>query len=71
MDPQKIFAGGLPSAVDDAMLRQHFERFGEITDAIVMIDRHTNRSRGFGFVTFRDSVSGLCWAVLSAFERGP
>lgn len=54
---RKIFVGGLPSSVVDASLRQYFERYGPVEDAVVMIDHHSKRSRGFGFVTFRDDKS--------------
>ena len=50
----KLFVGGLAWATDDASLRAHFEPFGEVTDAKVITDRDTGRSRGFGFVTFAD-----------------
>ena len=48
----KLFIGGLPWAVDDNRLREVFEQFGDITEAKVINDRVTGRSRGFGFVTF-------------------
>jgi len=48
----KIFVGNLPWEVRDDKLREVFSQFGEITDAVVIIDRRTNRSKGFGFVTF-------------------
>jgi RNA recognition motif-containing protein len=48
----KLFIGGLSWNTDDQMLRQEFERFGTIEDCIVIRDRETGRSRGFGFVTF-------------------
>ena len=35
--------------------KQFFEQFGQVIDSIVMIDRDTNRHRGFGFVTFQDA----------------
>ncbi|KAJ7237317.1 hypothetical protein B0H12DRAFT_1026372, partial [Mycena haematopus] len=37
---------------DDASLKNCFSSFGQVTDSIVMVDRDTGRSRGFGFVTF-------------------
>lgn len=48
----KIFIGNLPWEVRDDKLREIFSQYGEITDAVVIIDRRTNRSKGFGFVTF-------------------
>jgi cold-inducible RNA-binding protein len=49
---KKLFVGGLAWKTNDAGLRQAFERFGEIAEAKVILDRDTGRSRGFGFVTF-------------------
>lgn len=48
----KIFVGNLAWEVRDDKLREIFSQYGEITDAVVIIDRRTNRSKGFGFVTF-------------------
>ena len=48
----KVFVGGLSFNTTDDVLREGFERFGEITEAKVISDRDTGRSRGFGFVTF-------------------
>lgn len=53
----KVFVGGLNYATTDDGLRQGFERFGEITEAKVIMDRETGRSRGFGFVTFASPES--------------
>ncbi|MBN1337294.1 MAG: RNA-binding protein [Deltaproteobacteria bacterium] len=48
----KLFVGGLSWGTTDAGLRTAFEKHGEVTDAKVITDRETGRSRGFGFVTF-------------------
>lgn len=53
----KLFVGGLAWATDDNRLREAFEAHGEVTDAKVINDRDTGRSRGFGFVTFADANS--------------
>jgi len=50
--PMKLFVGGLGSGVMVETLRAAFARFGPIEDAVVIMDRATGRSRGFGFVTF-------------------
>lgn len=43
--------------VTDDVFFQYFEKFGKTVDSVVMYDKLTKRSRGFGFVTFEDSVS--------------
>ncbi|OJD13482.1 hypothetical protein AJ78_06072 [Emergomyces pasteurianus Ep9510] len=48
----KLFIGGLAWHTTDDTLRQGFEKYGTIEEAIVVKDRDTNRSRGFGFVRF-------------------
>ena len=49
---KKLFVGGLSWGTNDGALRTAFERYGEVTEAKVISDRETGRSRGFGFVTF-------------------
>ena len=48
----KLFVGGLSWGTSDAGLHEAFAAFGDVTDAKVITDRETGRSRGFGFVTF-------------------
>jgi hypothetical protein len=47
----KIYVGNLPWRATDAQLSQLFGSHGEVTDAKIVTDRETGRSRGFGFVT--------------------
>nr|XP_027231790.1 uncharacterized protein LOC113823362 [Penaeus vannamei] len=49
---RKIFVGGIDYTTTDESLKEHFSAWGEVVDAVVMKDPATNRSRGFGFVTF-------------------
>ncbi|TLP69857.1 RNA-binding protein, partial [Nesterenkonia sphaerica] len=44
-------------ATDDSSLERAFSSFGEILESKIINDRETGRSRGFGFVTFRDEQS--------------
>lgn len=50
----KIYVGNLPFSVDEQELHQMFEQFGEIESANLIIDRASGRSKGFGFVSFKD-----------------
>jgi RNA recognition motif-containing protein len=45
-----------PTKVTEDEFRTYFAQFGELQDAIVMFDRETKCSRGFGFVTYVDEV---------------
>ena len=52
---KKLFVGSLSWDTTDEGLRSAFEQFGEVSEAIVIRDRMSGRSRGFGFVTFEDA----------------
>jgi len=56
---KKLFVGGLSWGTTDDGLHAAFSRFGEIVEAKVILDRDTNRSRGFGFVTFADDSAAM------------
>ena len=46
----KLFVGSLPWSVRDEALKEAFQQAGEVISATVIIDRATDRSKGFGFV---------------------
>ncbi|GMI25738.1 hypothetical protein TeGR_g601, partial [Tetraparma gracilis] len=50
----KLFAGGLHFATTDRSFLEYFAGFGQVASALVVLSRETGKSRGFGFVTFRD-----------------
>lgn len=57
MDNNKLFIGSLPWSINNDSLRDLFAQYGEITDAVVIMDRDSGRSKGFGFVTFASQDS--------------
>ncbi|KAL6604418.1 hypothetical protein ACP70R_042845 [Stipagrostis hirtigluma subsp. patula] len=50
----KIFVGGVAWETTEETFSKHFEKYGAITDSVIMKDKHTKMPRGFGFVTFSD-----------------
>ena len=52
--PSRLFVGGLDWRITTDQLRTEFEKFGGVQDAVVVLDRDTGDSRGFGFVTMAD-----------------
>ena len=52
----KIYVGNLPFSVDDQKLKEIFSKFGEIEEATVIKDKFSGRSKGFGFVTFKNDA---------------
>lgn len=53
----KLYVGNLSYGVDSAKLKELFESFGEIEEATIIQDKFSGRSKGFGFVTFKDDAS--------------
>ncbi|XP_048227029.1 RNA-binding protein 24 isoform X3 [Ricinus communis] len=51
---RKVFVGGLAWETQSETMRRYFEQFGEILEAVVITDKNTGRSKGYGFVTFRE-----------------
>ncbi len=47
---KKLYVGNLPYSMTDEALREQFEQAGSVESAKVIIDRETNRGKGFGFV---------------------
>ncbi|XP_043496350.1 RNA-binding protein 24-B-like [Polistes fuscatus] len=53
----KLFVGGLPYHTTDKSLREHFSVYGDIEEAVVITDRQTGKSRGYGFVIMGDRAA--------------
>lgn len=52
-----IYVSNLPFAVVDEDLRSYFAEYGEVSSAKVIMDKYTNRSKGFGFVEMSDDAA--------------
>lgn len=50
----KLFVGNLPFNVGQNEIKELFAKFGEIAEAVVITDKYSGRSKGFGFVTFNN-----------------
>jgi cold-inducible RNA-binding protein len=67
----KIYVGNLPFSTTDSDLAEAFSAHGEVRDAVVIMDRETGRSRGFGFVEMsndqaaREAIQAMDGAELS------
>jgi len=53
---KKLFVGNLPYKTTDADLRDMFSKEGEVTEAVVIMDRERGVSKGFGFVTMTNDA---------------
>ncbi|XP_024992206.1 probable RNA-binding protein ARP1 [Cynara cardunculus var. scolymus] len=53
----KVFVGGLAWETPNDALRDHFYTYGDILEAVIISDKTTGRSKGYGFVTFKDPES--------------
>ena len=54
----KLFVGGLPFSTTDEELQELFAAHGTVASAVVIKDRETGRSKGFGFVEFENDEEG-------------
>lgn len=50
----KLFVGNLPWDIRSEKLKEIFSKAGNVTDAVVITDKFSNKSKGFGFVEFSD-----------------
>uniref|UniRef100_A0A0E0E751 RRM domain-containing protein n=1 Tax=Oryza meridionalis TaxID=40149 RepID=A0A0E0E751_9ORYZ len=64
---KKVFIGGLRDNITEEEFKTYFESFGTVTDVVVIYDSMTNRSRGFGFVTF-DSEEAVRKVIEHSFH---
>lgn len=53
----KVFVGGLAWETPVEEMRKYFEQFGHILEAVIITDKITGKSKGYGFVTYEDAES--------------
>lgn len=53
-----IYVANIPFKADDDDLRELFEEYGEVSSAKIIMDKFTQKSRGFGFVEMDDNAEG-------------
>lgn len=56
-NPHKLYVGNLPWDIDSQKLKELFADFGEISDARVITDKYSGKSKGFGFVEYGSEES--------------
>ena len=67
----KLFVGGLPFSTTDDELKEAFATHGAVTSAVVVRDRDSGRSKGFGFVEFENDEEGkAAQAAMNGSELG-
>ena len=52
MPNNKIYLNNLDKAVTDALIKEHFAQYGEITDVHLPVDRKNGQPKPYAFVTF-------------------
>ncbi len=52
----KVFVGGLAWETPKEAMREHFEKYGEILEAVIITEKITGRSKGYGFVSIENHV---------------
>lgn len=65
---KKLYVGNLPYSVRDNELAEMFAEFGNVATAVVIMDRPTNRSKGFGFVELDDADADKAMAAMDGKE---
>lgn len=64
----KLFVGGLPYSIDNQKLNELFAQFGQVISAMVITDKFTSQSKGFGFVEMSDEDAKKAISALDGTE---
>ncbi|MCL5090915.1 MAG: RNA-binding protein [Patescibacteria group bacterium] len=53
---KKLYVGGLPYSVSESQLNSLFSQAGTVSSAIIISDKYSGQSKGFGFVEFQNDA---------------
>ena len=56
---KKLYVGGIPYSTTEAELKAHFEQCGPVISAVIIMDKMTGRSKGFGFVEMENDADAM------------
>lgn len=65
---KKLYVGGLSYSTTDDSLKAAFAQYGNVISVVVIMDRATGRSKGFGFVEMEDVDADKAMAALNGQE---
>lgn len=65
---KKLYVGNLPWSVNDSALEELFADYGPVHSAVVISDRMSGRSKGFGFVELDDAMADKALAEMNGHE---
>ena len=57
MPNNKIYLSNLNKTVTDTLLKEHFAEYGEITEVLLPLDRKSQETKGYAFITFAQETS--------------
>lgn len=66
---KRLYVGGIPYSTSQEALRAHFEQAGKVESVIILMDKVTGRSKGFGFVEMADEAGAE--KAISMFHNQP
>ena len=68
---KKLYVGNLSYGIEAGDLQEMFQQYGTVESAVVITDRQTGRSKGFGFVEFAtDEEAAAAIEGLNGQENG-
>lgn len=56
---KKLYVGGLPYGTTEEELKDHFSQAGNVVSAVIITDKFSGRSKGFGFVEYANDEDAL------------